>query len=190
LILRREVGDKVSLAQSVGSLAQVAFLEGDYRTAQTLYEQCVALKKELGDKWGLAIALGNLASVLLMRQDYRVARSYFEQCISLAREIGDKVTAAVNLGGLGAVAVRSGPSAQAERGVRLLGASDALLEALGAVREADDRIPYDNAALIARAQLGGEAFERACREGRAMSIEEALEYAHHTGEGPSQAPDA
>ena len=43
--------------------------------------------------------------------------------------------------------------------------------------EADARIPYDFVVSSARAQLGDEAFEKAIQEGRAMSMEQAIEYA-------------
>ena len=69
------------------------------------------------------------------------------------------------------------PQEQAQQGARLLGAAEALLEAVGAVLDADDRIVYEQGVTSARAQLSEEKFERAWAEGRAMSMERAIEYA-------------
>ena len=65
----------------------------------------------------------------------------------------------------------------------MLGAAEALLEAMSAVLEADDRMVYERGIALARAQLSEEAFEKARQEGRAMSIrgssgvEQAIAYA-------------
>ena len=42
--------------------------------------------------------------------------------------------------------------------------------------ETDDRIPYEHGIAAARARLGAEAFEIYLREGRAMSLEQAIAY--------------
>ena len=59
----------------------------------------------------------------------------------------------------------------------MLGAAEALLEAIGAVMDPDDHMVYEQAVASARAQLSEEEFERARAEGRAMSMEQAIEYA-------------
>jgi hypothetical protein len=59
----------------------------------------------------------------------------------------------------------------------MLGAAEALLESLGAVLDAEHRLIYERAVAAARAQLGEETFATAREEGRAMSLEEAIEYA-------------
>jgi hypothetical protein len=66
---------------------------------------------------------------------------------------------------------------QPGRGARLLGAAEALLEAIGGVLDPDDGMVYEQGVASARAQLSEAEFERAWAEGRAMSMEEAIEYA-------------
>ena len=100
--------------------------------------------------------------------------------------------ATLALAGLGGVAAGMGQAqaqsrakrsvgGQAERGAKLLGAAEALLEAIGAVMSADDRIVYEQGVASARAQLSEEVFEKAWAEGRAMSMEKAVEYALEEG---------
>ena len=69
------------------------------------------------------------------------------------------------------------------RGTRLLGAAEAMLESIGAALEPVDRVPYAQSLASARSQLGDEQFESARQEGRAMSSEEAIEYAQRHPEG-------
>ncbi|MFL5731851.1 MAG: hypothetical protein ACJ78Q_01520, partial [Chloroflexia bacterium] len=62
-------------------------------------------------------------------------------------------------------------------GTKLLGAAEALLEAIDAVMDVEDRMVYEQAVASARAQLSEEEFERARTEGRALGQEQAIEYA-------------
>jgi hypothetical protein len=85
-----------------------------------------------------------------------------------------------NLAGLGAVA--SGPG-QGERAARLLGAAEAMQAAIGSDMDADVRILYEQAIASARAPLGEDRFEKAMQEGRAMSLEQAIQYAREDRAG-------
>ena len=55
-----------------------------------------------------------------------------------------------------------------------------LLEAVGGVLDADDRIVCDQGIAFAHAQLS-EEFEKAWQQGRDMSVERAIEYALEEG---------
>src|SRR5205823_4155980 len=98
------------------------------------------IKRELGDKWSIAASLGNLGHVTYSQGDYAAARSLYEESLAIGRELGDKLGIAICLVGLGGVAAGMG---QAQRGARLLGAADALLEAISVVLHADDRRVYE-----------------------------------------------
>lgn len=110
----------------------------------------------------------------------------------MSRELGDKRGIASNLAGLGGMAAGVGlgqehgqrqeqgeaqTHRQAERGAKLLGTAQVVLEAMGAVMEPQDRMVYERAVASVRAQLSEEGFEKAWAEGRAMSMEQAIEYA-------------
>jgi tetratricopeptide (TPR) repeat protein len=172
LAISRELGDKKDIAIALANLGLMAFETGDYPTARALLEESLTLDR--GDKFSLAIRLNNLGNVALMQGDYAGARALHMEGMALRRELGDKWGIAVSLIGLGGAAVLTG---DAERGARVLGAADALLTAIGARLEADDRIPYEHGVAYARARLDEGAFARAWAEGRAISMEQAIEYA-------------
>jgi len=66
---------------------------------------------------------------------------------------------------------------QFERAARFLGAAEALRETLGFHRLPPDQGDYDQRFVSTRAGLGDTAFARAWAEGRAMTLEQAFEYA-------------
>jgi predicted ATPase/Tfp pilus assembly protein PilF/DNA-binding XRE family transcriptional regulator len=174
LALMRELRDTWGIAYSLSNLGTLAYMQEDYHAARSLFLEGLELGRELGNQRAIAICLNNLGNVTYMQEDYPAARSLYLESLQMRRDLGDNWGMAVSLAGLGAVAVESG---EAQRGARQLAASDALREAIGVVMEPDDRIPYDRAVASAHAQLGEVDFEKARQEGRAMSMEQAIDYA-------------
>jgi hypothetical protein len=66
---------------------------------------------------------------------------------------------------------------QTERAARLLGAGEALVEAIGGRIPPIDRRFYERTVAAARTALDEAAFAAALAEGRAMTLEAALAYA-------------
>jgi non-specific serine/threonine protein kinase len=184
LALKREIGDKAGVSSALSNLGLVAYVERNYPAARSFYEESLVLRT-LGDKWGKAMSLNNLGLVAYMEGDYSTAYSLCAESLALKREIGDKGGTATSLAALGEIAVATG---KPDLGVRLLGASDALFESIGAPAEPGIRISYELAVASARTQLGDELFERAMQAGRAMALEEALELANFHLETPTGQP--
>jgi hypothetical protein len=70
---------------------------------------------------------------------------------------------------------------RSERAIRLLGAGEAFCETLGARPPVAIREEYERTVSEARAALGEAAFAAAWAEGRAMSLDQAVEYALSEG---------
>jgi tetratricopeptide (TPR) repeat protein len=174
LALAREVGDKAVISFALTGLGHLAVARGDYDQARSLYEESLAMRREMGDQYSISISLNNMGNVALNQGDYARARSLLEESLAIHRELGEKQAIAVSVVGLGGVAAGMG---QAERGARVLGAAGALLEAIHANLAPEDRILYEQGVAAARAQMSEEEFEKAWAEGRAMSMEQAVEYA-------------
>ena len=168
LALYRELGDKWGAATSLHSLGGLEYQQGDYAyaTARLLLEESLALYRELGDKHGIANEGMGLALVSFLQGDYPSARSLLTESLALYRESGDIQNIAITLGNLGLVAHEQGDYISAR----------SLQEELDTVLEREDRLAYEHAVATARAQLGEQEFERAWQEGRAMSMEEAIDY--------------
>jgi len=176
------------IAKALNAAGGLASSQGDYATARSMHEESLAIRRELRDTEGIASSLNNLGLVADDQGDFASARSLHEESLAMLRELGDKRGCAECLAGLGGVAAGMGQAQSqtqavwyAERGSRLLGAAQALLEAIGAVLGAEGRMVYEQQVASARAQLSEEEFEKAWAEGRAMSMEAAIEYAIDVG---------
>jgi DNA-binding CsgD family transcriptional regulator len=152
-------------------------LDSDYERGAALNEEAVAQCQEHGYRSGLQYALDNLGWAALLQGEHERARNSYSESLVVCRELGDRMIASESLEGLACVA---GANGKDERAVRLFGAAQALFEAVGSVafqhtlEEAAWREPYRGAA---RSRLGEAAWEEALLQGRAMGLEEAIEYA-------------
>jgi tetratricopeptide (TPR) repeat protein len=150
---------------------------GDYERAGTFYEQALEILKELGSRFPSTNPLIGLAWVLLHRGDYRKANALFEESLRLHREYAYKIGMVEEcLGGFAAIlgmTGRPGPAA------RLFGAVESLLERIGMAgrMEPQDQKEFDHYITVVRAQLDEGDFEKARVEGRAMTLEQAIEFA-------------
>jgi predicted ATPase/DNA-binding SARP family transcriptional activator len=213
LTIRRELGDKRSIAHSLNSLGDVANDQGDYASARTLYEQSLAMRRELGDKAGIAHSLYWLGLVAHAQGDYGAARTLYQESLALYREIGhsflihalgalghlerevgdygraaalyqeslllrrergELLHTACSLEDFAGLAVRLG---QQERAVRLLGAAEALCETLGRTLPLAIAAEYERTVAAAHSALSAEVFAAAWKEGRQMTMEQAVAYA-------------
>jgi hypothetical protein len=64
-----------------------------------------------------------------------------------------------------------------DRAVRLFGAAEALREAMGQLPNPQDQADYGSRLAATRSRPGVVAFEAAWAEGRAMTLQQAIEYA-------------
>jgi non-specific serine/threonine protein kinase len=113
LALRRELGDKRGIADSLTNLGAQAWAQGDYARATVLHEESLALYQELGDKRGIATSLTNLGAQAWAQGDYARALALYEESLALFQALGDKYGIAVSLNNLGLVAQRRGEHGRA-----------------------------------------------------------------------------
>jgi DNA-binding CsgD family transcriptional regulator len=180
LALSRELGGAETIGVQLLSLGYEFLLEGDHERATALNEEAAALLRNRGYRTGLETALANLGWTALVRGDHNRAAELFEESVALSTELGDKSTAAESLEGL---ACAAGARGEPERAARLFGAAQGLYEAGGyhrTPRELALREPY---LADARSRLDGALWGTKLEEGRAMTLEEAIQYALSEEEG-------
>jgi hypothetical protein len=99
------------------------------------------------------------------------ANDLYQECFKILQRIHYKELIPPCLESLATVA-----AAQSELvwAVHLLGAAEALREAIGTPLPPVYRLDYERVVAKARAQLGNEHFSRAWAEGRAMTLEQAV----------------
>jgi tetratricopeptide (TPR) repeat protein len=184
LALFREAGHKPGIMGALHALGELGRAYGDYDLAQEAYEEYLALSRKSDYKLGEAIAFANLGTVTMYRGLPEQARALYAESLVLTQELGDKKYSAMHLAAIaGPVAVGGHPQAAA----RLLGASEALMEALDINMPASDWSTLDRSVAAVREQLDEATFEAAWAEGRAMSLEQAVSYALEVAQ-PRPAP--
>ncbi|HTI46643.1 MAG TPA: tetratricopeptide repeat protein [Casimicrobiaceae bacterium] len=183
--IRRELRDLKGVAQSLGNLGSVLSSLGEYATARGYHEEAVAMLRELGDSHGLASPLNNLAALIADQADFAAARAIYEENLRLQHQLGNRWGVASVLEGLGHVALGQG---RIERAARLWGCAESLREEIGVPLHADEAPRLAGQLSAARAALHDDAaFDRAWRQGRAMTLDEAVGYARAPDEPSKEA---
>ena len=157
----------------VSNVALVAVQQGDYDAAVPLFEESLSIMRDLGDNQGQTEASFGLGSVANHRGRYDEAVELFEECLRFPKNEGDARLVAEAFAQLALAAVGQGDF---ERAAKLLGASTAHFEQIGASPSRADRPRFDAAADRARAELG-DVGEHAYAAGRALTRDEAIAFA-------------
>jgi predicted ATPase/DNA-binding SARP family transcriptional activator/DNA-binding CsgD family transcriptional regulator/Flp pilus assembly protein TadD len=172
--LARKTGDVRGVAVSLNNLGHVALLRGDAERATALFEETLAKDREVGETQGIASSLINLGLAALARGDHGQATGLLVESLTLLREVQNKLDMVECMEAIAGVA---GAQGQAQRAARLWGAAQAVREDMGAPLQIDDLALLEPYLTTARSLLEEEAWELARTEGRAMTLERAVEYA-------------
>lgn len=174
LAIQRAMADKRAVANSLHNLANVTADLGDFTAARALYEESLAIRRELGDRYGIANSLGILGIDATEQGDYTNARHYLRECLRLCLELGIQRTACTMLE---AWAQLDYLEQQPERATQIWGATEALREAIGSPQPPKAREDRDSALDAIRKAIGDIEFATAWQQGRAMTLEQAIEMA-------------
>jgi predicted ATPase/class 3 adenylate cyclase len=171
--LGRQLGRKNLLAVDLAQLGHIARDSTDYEQATTFYGESLAFAREYGQKYTIAYALRNMAVLALHMCDYERAGALFAESLALCAAAPNWVTEECLVG----IAEIACTERRYERAACLFGAGDGLHQALGVRRSPRPQVRYDERVAATRAGLGDAAFAKQWSEGRAMTLEQAIEYA-------------
>jgi non-specific serine/threonine protein kinase len=166
-----------TLAASVSGLALAnlgvaAQGRGELAMAATHLEAALDQYRGIGYARGESKTLLILGDVARDREDHRRAWTHYRESLALAGEHGDLRTILDALAGLATVAVAWGAP---EHAARLLGAAEALREAIGTmILLPADRESHERTVAAARAELSEAAFAAAWAAGQALPLEAAI----------------
>ena len=171
----READDRWLTAFSLHFLAIALSYQGKYARALSYLQEGDAIREQLGGmKQGRAFSLFHRARIARHQGDYAAARSRHAQGMQLFQQTGDRRGIGYSLAGFAILAAAQG---DVLRAARLSGALASLERVLGSFLDAPLQIEFDRELAAVRAALDEEAFAEATAEGRAMTMEQAAEYA-------------
>jgi predicted ATPase len=172
LEVRRRIGDLSRIALSLSNVANMALSEGKTEKAATMFAEAAEIATAIGDKRHILFALAGLGRVAYREERWEVAGTHARESLRLAQELGMKLPAVEEIVYLAGIAMATGDTARAVR----FAAAAAFHLPLLAPHAADDR-NYQEIVESVKAACDPETWERASADGRAMTLDEAADYA-------------
>jgi ATP/maltotriose-dependent transcriptional regulator MalT len=170
----RRMGDVQGSVWALINLGSAALYGGDLRRAETLLKESLAISRRAGYSEGIPWSLNQLGVAAYRRGDYEQAEALLRESLKVHHNLGDRWRMSSVLEGLAEAACAQG---HLERAAQLFGAAEALRETIAAPIPPCERADHARNLSVALAGLGEEVFARARTRGRAMTLEEASEYA-------------
>ncbi|MDQ3344364.1 MAG: tetratricopeptide repeat protein, partial [Actinomycetota bacterium] len=175
LTVRQERGsDERAAAETMNNLGVLAHGAGELETSADYFARSLVIFRRVGDDEGIARLVMNQGNLYLDRGDHRRAAALMREAIARFHGLGstwDLVDC------LDFLATNLGLRGRTEQAGTLFGASEALREAIGAVRPDPEQDDYE--AKVAATQAAGDAgvLAEAWAVGRTMTLEQAVAYA-------------
>ncbi|HEX5848531.1 MAG TPA: LuxR C-terminal-related transcriptional regulator [Rubrobacter sp.] len=181
--LRPRLADPLVLANLHLLSGLVALNEGDLERAVVLHRESLAMFRDIHDARGMGHCFNNLGFLALLQDNHEEAAALLRENLRLARQSGYKLAIQYSFLGLGFVADSWDDPLRA---ARLWGATETMEETFGIeiTPIARSAMNFEARVSLARSNAGETAFETARSEGRAMSPEQAIEYALQEPEPP------
>lgn len=173
LVLFRELGNPWGTGIQIKYLSHIATSLGNFEEAKELAAECMAIFRQIGDNRQVALALYATALATHCRGDNEAARDMLAQALPVLSETEDEYHVACCLLALGGIACAE---EEYEKAARVFAAAEALSQSIG-VRVLIQPPDLERNLANTRASLDEATFARAEAEGRAMPLEQAIEYA-------------
>jgi predicted ATPase/transcriptional regulator with XRE-family HTH domain len=175
LAIQAELGNQRSRANLLGLLGTLAQEQGDHRKARPLFTASLELHRSLGLSPAMVTPLDGLGYVALAEGDLVSARASWLECLAttVTMEQPRFIVQALE-----SCATLAGATGRPDLAARLWGAAAALRQAIEAPLAPAIAALHHAAQL--RAQLGCDAqiWRQAWEQGRAMSLDQAVDRAH------------
>ena len=166
----RALGDAEGTAWSLISLGTVARYQGDAERAAALLAESMALAEGIGFREGIAWSAEQLGLLAATDGD-PAAIGLLRRSFELHEELRDRWRMASVLEDLAAVALAQD---DLPRAARLLGAAEALRDAIGTIIAPCERLQHNQVTRALRTALGDDAFDHALRQGQLASPDELI----------------
>jgi predicted ATPase/transcriptional regulator with XRE-family HTH domain len=168
---QRAIGYHLGMAAALDGLGLARQAQRVFPDALRCFEEAVTLRRAVGAQSGLAMALQRLAVLLGGGGELGRAAVLLHESLILGQTMDNPWDVANGLLALGGLA---GAMGQPERGARLFGAGEALIDGRGLVVADAYRGRYARAVEGVRRALGEEAFAAAWADGQTLSPDEAI----------------
>ena len=174
LAISQELGGKELGAHKLRNLGDIALLQEDYERATLQLEESLHLFRQVGDRHCAARALKSLGVVALRKGLAQEATASIREALRTSHEVKDRRNVVLSLEGLAEAAQMNGTLRKA---ARLYGAAESIREARGMQLIPTESSKRELAIATVRGELEKEAFVKEWSSGRALSLDDAVDYA-------------
>ena len=172
LVIARRKGLLDKVASLLCNLGNAYLGEGDYREAERCYKESLEAAQEAGPREVVTNDLINLGEVLHNLGEPETALEHYRQGLRDLVEMGGKVALTATLESVAFVLIDLG---QTERAVQLLSACEVARAALNAPIVPREQVRMDKFLARAHSQVSDDEFVRCWNEGRALTLDQALD---------------
>jgi predicted ATPase/Tfp pilus assembly protein PilF len=171
LAVARELDDYPLITHALLNLGNVLIAQGEPTAARACLEEAIAIHRAHHDHQGAANAYATLGRALERLGDLPAARQTQVEALRLRAEAGERRVVAVSLTSLARLDYRE---SQPTRAATLLGAAEAIRQAIGSAVSLPSRPEYEQLVAAVKAVLGEAEFTRAWAAGRALPLDQAV----------------
>jgi tetratricopeptide (TPR) repeat protein len=175
----REIGDTRGIAVVLHNLSMIYHEKGDLTQTGDLLNESLSLFLKINDLRNIAATQVRFGYLMYELQEVVQSEDYFRKSLVALKDLGGRNDIIECLEGFAGVAALL---KQPGRGARLLAAAQALREMIDIPVPRSHEALYQHIVENVTNQLGSQELEKTRAEGRAMSMEEAIEYALSVGE--------
>lgn len=167
----RQLDNRWGLALALLNRGIVAEAEADFEVAYTVLQESAALFAQEKDDWAVSLPLRHMGIVAFRQGNPQQAEELCKRSLGHLRHYDDKWLFSMSLDELAGIAVIM---QRYERAARLMGAAEALREAIGTGIRQLYRQDHERTVDLARTHLGNQRFESLWQSGRALTLDAAI----------------
>jgi tetratricopeptide (TPR) repeat protein len=172
--LFEEIGDHSGAAWALNQQGDVAKEQGDLAGAREMYQKALSAFRAGADRWGIARSLSDLGTIACELGEQEAAYRAYKESLEISTALEHRRGIARALDGLACLALRKG---DARRALAVAAAASRLRQVISAPLTPAEQAKLDQNLHRAWQELGEVAGNKAWEEGRAMTLDQAVEYA-------------
>jgi tetratricopeptide (TPR) repeat protein len=166
--------DRQGRSSAMHVLAVAAQMAGDLHEARDMMKQRIALARETGNLATVGLESSNLCMVERQLGNLEEADALGREALEISHRRGDGSAIPWTLN---QIAANAASRKHFPRAATLLGAADAAMEAIGGAWPPDEKLHYESTQQALAAAMSPAELDRARAAGRAMTTQEAVDYA-------------
>ncbi|NTW12635.1 MAG: hypothetical protein HGA30_04920 [Anaerolineales bacterium] len=174
LDVNRRTNDKRGLEFVLTGKSYMSLMRGEYGQARAFLQEWAGLAEEMGNRMGHLWARARLGYVALCEGNVAEAHKILAEVVGNFHKDRNKSGLAFALDKMASLQIVMDKH---EVAVCLIGWSDTVREEIGDPRPLLEQADVDRDIAVCLAKMGGDAFSRAYDEGRAITMDDAIEIA-------------